>query len=326
LQEEWWCAVEYLCLSVVDRCNLHCGHCRFSKGKSASFEASQTLSDREFLQVASAAVRLGIKKIRISGGEPLVHPNLPGFVSRLTRLPESPEVSLVTNGLLLAEAARELKQAGLARVSIRLDTLRPDRFSAWTGNDGLPRVLAGIEAASDAGLAPRIIVVPIRGVNEDEIVDFARLTLTQPLEVRFTEGPLGGEETILDRRKRSTIAAVREELGRLGILLPVPHRSANGPVRLFRYSASRGTVGVIHGVSRHICGECNRLHISADGRIRCCLLSPPLLDLKPTLRSPSSEKALEEIFRAAAAAKPQPHRLDAVACRRDAWPAPGMGK
>ena len=326
LREDIERVIEYLCLSVSDRCNLSCRHCRFSRANEAPLEADGLLTDEEFLQVAAAAVSLGITKIRISGGEPLVRPNLAAFVGRLARLPGPPEVGLVTNGLLLAEMAGDLKQAGVARVSVRLDTLRPARFAALTGGGELFRVLAGVEAASAARLMPRIIVAPMRGVNDDEIVDFARLTLSHPWEVRFTEGPLAGEGAEHCCRERLPVVAVREELARLGILLPVSLPGARGPVRLFRYSSSRGRVGVIHGVSHHICGACNRLHVSADGRVRCCLLAPPLLDLKPALRGPSREKELAEIFRAAAAAKPRPHRLDDDTCRWDDWPAPGMGK
>ncbi len=309
LQDTFGRTIDYLRLSITDRCNLRCRYCMPEEGVD-SVGHGGILSYEELLRIAAAAVRLGVRKIRVTGGEPLVRKGVVEFIAALAALPGPPEIVLTTNGLLLAELAAPLKAAGLSRINVSLDTLRPERFERITRRPGLERVLAGIAAAEGAGLAPmKINMVPLKGINADEIVDFARLTLEHPWEVRFIEFmPVsGGLDYSADERfPAETILA---ELARLGELLPIPRRGPAGPARLFRYAEGRGRIGVIPAVSQHFCGECNRLRITADGRIRPCLLASDELDIRAALRHGVDGAELEELLRAAATAKPKGHRL-----------------
>ncbi len=195
-------------------------------------------------------------------------------------------------------------------MNVSLDTLREDRFRSITRREGLGRVLEGIHAASAAGLAPvKINMVPIRGVNEDEITEFARLTLRHPWEVRFIEFMPMGEGADFSPEDRVLAPAILEALSRLGVLLPVPREGPAGPARLYHYAGSKGRLGVIPCVSCHFCSECNRLRITADGHIRPCLFSRDEIDLKCALRRGLSRQALENLLRAAIAAKPERHRI-----------------
>jgi cyclic pyranopterin phosphate synthase len=275
-----------------------------------SIPHGEILSYEELLRVAAAAVRLGVRKIRVTGGEPLVRKGIVDFVGQLAALPGHPEIVLTTNGLRLAELAEPLKAAGLSRVNVSLDTLREERFATITRREGLARVLDGLQAAERVGLTPlKVNMVPILGVNEDEIVDFARLTLRHPWEIRFIEYMPVSDNPGFSQEQRFPAQAIMEELSRLGILLPIPRSGPAGPARLFRYSEALGRLGVIPAVSSHFCGECNRLRVTADGRIRPCLFSDEEVDLKEALRVADSDQALDEVIAAAAGAKPEKHRI-----------------
>ncbi len=308
MQDNFGRKIEYLRLSVTDRCNLRCRYCMPEDG-IPEVPHAEILSYEELLRVAAAALRLGVRKIRVTGGEPLVRRGIVDFIRQLAALPGAPEVTLTTNGLRLSGMAADLKAAGLSRVNVSLDTLRAERFSAITRREGLPQVLAALEAADQAGLTPlKINTVPIRGVNEDEIVDFARLTLERPWQVRFIEFmPVSGG---LDYppESRFPAAAILEALADLGPLQPIPRQGPAGPARLFRYAEARGTIGIIPAVSGHFCGDCNRLRLTADGRLRPCLFSVEEIDLKSVLRQGTAAQ-LEEVLLTAVAAKPERHRI-----------------
>ena len=309
MKDSYGRTIEYLRLSVTDRCNLRCRYC-MPEGGVASIPHGEILSYEELLRVARVAAELGVRKIRVTGGEPLVRKGLVGFIAELAALPGKPEIALTTNGLQLAEMAGDLKRAGLARVNVSLDTLREERFAAITRREGLARVLAGLQAAEREGLAPvKINMVPIRGVNADEIVDFARLIFRHPWEIRFIEFmPVSGG---LDYPPESRFSAneILAELSRLGILLPISRQGPVGPARLFHYSGSCGQVGLIPAVSDHFCAECNRLRVTADGRVRPCLFSIEEIDLKPVLRGGGSAKDLAAVLRMAVDGKPERHRI-----------------
>jgi cyclic pyranopterin phosphate synthase len=309
LRDSFGRTIDYLRLSVTDRCNLRCRYCMPEEGV-APLNHGEILSYEELLRVAEAAARLGVRKIRVTGGEPLVRKGIVGFIRRLAALPESPEITLTTNGLGLAEMAPELKAAGLSRINVSLDTLREDRFKGSTRRDGLSKVLAGLEAADRAGLTPlKINMVPIRGVNEDEIADFARLTREHPWEVRFIEFMPVSDGLDYTPENRFSAAAIMEALGREGELIPIPRQGPAGPARLFRYPDGQGRLGVIPAVSDHFCGECNRLRVTADGRIRTCLFSDAEIDLRSALRGESPGVSLEELLRTAVGEKPERHRI-----------------
>jgi len=266
----------------------------------------------ELLRVVAAACRLGIRKIRVTGGEPLVRRGIVGFIGQLSELPERPAITLTTNGLLLAEQAEELKAAGLTRVNVSLDTLRPERFRELTRRSGLEQVLAGIAAAERVGMLPiKLNVIPFTDFNADEIVDFARLTLEHPWDVRFIEFmPISAD---LDYAPGDglPISDVETRLRTLGELQVLPRQEAAGPARMYRLSGAKGRIGLIPAVSGHFCGDCNRLRVMADGRVRGCLFDNQEIDLRPALRSGIDDHALEQLLLAAACAKPERHLINA---------------
>ncbi|MFA5517526.1 MAG: GTP 3',8-cyclase MoaA [Desulfuromonadales bacterium] len=307
--------IDYLRLSVTDRCNLRCRYCMPEEGVPPMAH-EQILSYEELLRVTAVALRLGVKKVRVTGGEPLVRRGIVDFIRQLAALPGAPEVALTTNGLRLAEMADDLKAAGLSRVNISLDTLRPERFAAITRREGLSRVLAALEAAESAGLTPlKLNMVPIRGVNADEIADFARLTLERSWQVRFIEFmPVSGG---LDYPPESRFPAadIQAALATVAPLVALPRSGPAGPARIYRFAGGRGSVGIIPAVSNHFCGECNRLRLTADGRLRPCLFSTEEIDLKAALRQ-LGEGALEQLLLGAVTAKPERHAIGEAGFRQ----------
>ncbi|GAB6083185.1 GTP 3',8-cyclase MoaA [Desulfuromonas carbonis] len=325
MQDLFGRSINYLRLSITDRCNLRCRYCMPADGVPP-LGHDAILSYEELLRVARLAVQLGVRKIRVTGGEPLVRRGVVDFVAALCALPERPEVVLTTNGLLLADYAADLARVGLARVNVSLDTLRPERFREITRREGLERVLAGLAAAEQAGLAPlKLNIVPIRGVNEDEIIDFARLTLRHPWEVRFIEFMPFGQGLDYPADRRLPAPRILEELSRLGLLLPVSRVGNAGPARLYRYADSVGQIGVIPAISGHICSECNRLRLTADGRIRPCLLGDQEIDLRQLLRAGAGDEELCQALLGAVCAKPERHRLGDGGQVRNRRPMTGIG-
>jgi cyclic pyranopterin phosphate synthase len=300
--------INYLRVAVTDRCNLRCTYCMPAEGIPLLRHAD-ILSFEEILRVAAVSVGLGIRKIRITGGEPLARRGLPALVAALAALPGLADLSLTTNGTLLAAAAPALRGAGLRRVNVSLDTLKPDRFRAITLRGDLADVLAGIRAAETAGLMPvKINAVIVRDVNADEVVDFARLTLDRPLEVRFIEFmPLGcGGGWSHDRLVpgEEVLAAI----ARTFPLEPDPSmEAAAGPSRMFRIRSAAGRIGLINPMTEHFCHLCNRLRLTPDGRLRTCLFSESSEDLRSLLRSGAGDPALAECIRAAVSRKPPRH-------------------
>ena len=309
MQDQSGRTIQYLRLSVTDRCNLRCRYCMPEAGVT-HIAHGEILRYEEMLRVAAAACRLGIRKIRVTGGEPLVRRGIVDFIANLVSLPEQPEVVLTTNGLLLAEHAAALKNAGLSRVNISLDTLRPERFLELTRRTGLDRVLAGIHAAEQAGLLPiKLNMVVFRDFNADEIVDFAKLTLEHPWDVRFIEFmPASGDQD--DACSEGLpMDEIRGRLLSIGELQALPRRqNSAGPAEMFRLPQGRGRIGLIPSVSGRFCADCNRLRVMADGRVRGCLFDDQETDLKPALRSDLDDNALEELLLAAACARPEKNR------------------
>lgn len=302
--------LSYLRLSVTDRCNLRCRYCMPEEGV-APLAHGDILSYEELYRLARIACDLGVQKIRVTGGEPLVRKGIVDFIGRLTSLPQQPEVVLTTNGLRLGELARPLKQAGLRRVNVSLDTLRPERFLQITRREGLAEVLDGLQAAVVAGLGPvKINMVPILGVNDDEIVDFARLTLQHPWTVRFIEFMPISSDLDYSADKRITAETIREKIETLGPLQAEQRSKTDGPARLFRLAGGQSPLGIIPAVSNHFCGECNRLRITANGRIRPCLFSKEELDVRSVLRGGGNDEAIAALFVGATGVKPEGHQLD----------------
>lgn len=310
MQDQFGRAIEYLRLSVTDRCNLRCRYCMPEQGVT-HVAHGEVLRYEEMLRVAAAACRLGIRKIRVTGGEPLVRRGIIDFITSLVGLPERPEIVLTTNGLLLAEFAEALKNAGLSRVNVSLDTLKPERFLELTRRPGLDQVLAGIRAAEQVGLLPiKLNMVVFRDFNADEIVDFARLTLDHPWDVRFIEFmPISAD---LDYACSDGLPMdeIRARLLAIGELEALPlQQSSSGPAEMFRLPQSAGRIGLIPSVSGRFCADCNRLRLTADGKVRGCLFDNHETDLKPALRSGLDDQALEDLLQAAACARPEKNRI-----------------
>ena len=274
--------INYLRLSVTDRCNLRCSYC-MPAGGVAKLQHGDLLSYEELHRVASACVASGIEKIRITGGEPLVRKGLVGFLERLSALPGLKELVLTTNATLLAEMALPLRRAGVTRLNISLDSLEPANFARITRGGDLSRVLAGIAAAEQAGFPPvKINMVVMRGVNDHELLDFAALSVDKPYTVRFIEYM----PTLRDEQWDAQSMAGSEILQRIAQrypLLPLVSTEMAGPARNFKIEGAAGAIGIITPVSGHFCDSCNRIRVTATGVVRGCLFSDHGVDLKPLL-------------------------------------------
>jgi cyclic pyranopterin phosphate synthase len=300
--------INYLRISVTDRCNLRCVYCMPVGGVDA-LAHEDILRYEEIDTIARAAAEMGIDKIRLTGGEPLVRAGLPELVRMLAEIKNIDDISLTTNGTMLADYADELKAAGLNRVNISLDTLKPERFPAITRSDAeLGDVLSGIKAARGAGLEPvKLNMVVIPGVNDDEVVDFAQKTIDDDWHVRFIElMPVNGDTKGLQFVAASDMRKTIEKLGQLEPCLP---SVGNGPAKYFKLPKAKGTIGFITPVSEHFCFNCNRLRLTADGKLRPCLLSDYEVDLKTPLRDGADAEGLKKLIEEAVANKPKQHHI-----------------
>ena len=311
--------INYLRISVTDRCNLRCIYCLPPEGVSM-LKHEDILTYEEIATIVKLAARLGISKLRLTGGEPLVRLNLPELVTMLAKIDGIDDISLTTNGILLKDFAAQLKQAGLKRVNVSLDSLKPDKFERITRLGKLSDVLQGIEAAKASGLNPvKINMVVMRGTNDDEIVDFANKTITEGWHVRFIElmpfiadnPPEAHSATDQSKAHSQFVPAseIKERLYILGKMEPFRHIAGNGPADYFRFPRSEGSVGFITPVSQHFCFSCNRLRLTAEGALRPCLLSDREIDLRQPLRSGASPEKLTQIIREAIETKPKEHQL-----------------
>ncbi len=309
LRDKFERVIDYLRISITDRCNLRCVYCMPESGVKL-FERKEILTYEEIIRVAGIAASLGVRKIRITGGEPLTRKNVSFLIASLKAISGIEDISLTTNGVLLEKYARELADSGLNRVNISLDTLRPDRYREITRGGDISPVLKGIDAAEQAGLLPvKINMVPVRHLNDDEIADFARMTLATPRHVRFIEFmPIGSRDLWSDERYIST-DELKKTVEKIGPLNPVRLRKM-GPARYFKFDGASGVVGFISALTHHFCGDCNRLRLTADGRLRPCLFSETEIDLKPALRKQFSDKEIERLLRLAIEVKPEGHNID----------------
>jgi cyclic pyranopterin phosphate synthase len=299
LTDSYGRVVTYLRVSVTERCNLRCFYC-LPRGHAC--ERPDQLSFAELAEIVAAGVRLGIRKIRITGGEPLVRPGLVEFIRTLGQLPGITDLALSTNGTLLAEHAAALADAGIRRVNVSLDSVRPSVFRAISGRADLDRVVKGIVAARAAGLQPiKLNVVVMRGVNDDELPAMLAFGAAHGAQVRFIEYmPLG-----IGQRWASSYVPRAEILDRIGALLASePPRCQPGEAAIYYALRDGGEVGVISPVSCRFCDLCNRLRLTADGRLRPCLTSDGEVDLRHALR-PLSQEQLAAAFRAATAGRPK---------------------
>jgi len=299
--------IRYLRISVTDRCNLRCVYCLPAAGVRWR-PRKDILRFEEIREVVSVGARLGITHVRLTGGEPLVREGVVDCVRMLRAIPQLADLSLTTNGMLLTRYAKALARAGLTRVNISLDTLKPERFHAITRFGAIEDVQAGIDAALDAGLHPvKLNVVVMRGVNDDEIVQLGRLALDRPLHVRFIELMPIGE--YFSRERLVPSEEILARLGALGELLPIDGPPGCGPARAYTWAGARGSVGIIGAVTQAFCARCNRLRLTATGQLRPCLDQESSVDLLQALRPVVDQERLAQLIQAAVAAKPRQHTM-----------------
>ena len=301
--------INYMRISVTDRCDLRCIYCASTTFHDQTHE--NTLRYEEISKIVRAAATLGVTKIRLTGGEPLVRLHLDRLVNMLVNIPGIEEVSMTTNGMLLAKYAAALKAAGLRRVNVSLDSLKPDKFAYITGGGKLKDVLQGIEVANNIGLVPvKINMVVLKGINDDEILDFARETIIDGWNVRyiehmpFTGAKMQGNDLV---SSQEIMSIIRKHFGELE-----PHHSSvgNGPAKYFKLPNSNGTLGFIGAVTECFCANCNRFRLTSDGKLRPCLLDDDEIDIREPLRSGATIKELAEIIQSAATVKQEQHHLN----------------
>ncbi|MBE3585504.1 GTP 3',8-cyclase MoaA [Desulfofundulus thermocisternus] len=310
MEDRYQREINYLRVSVTDRCNLRCRYCMPPQGVSV-VPRREILSLEEITRVVEAATEVGVKKVRLTGGEPLVRRGITELVRKLAGIPEIDDVALTTNGILLAGKAEQLKAAGLCRVNISLDTLKPERFSFITRGGSLEAVWRGIEKSLEIGLHPvKLNAVVVRGFNDDEICDLARLSIKHPLHVRFIELMPFGTAAGYSREGHVPAAEIRSLIEKeLGQLQEVRKLAGSGPARYYRLPGAPGTIGFISAVSDHFCGRCNRLRLTATGALRPCLFSEHEIDLKGPLRRGATRDELAGLIARAIQDKPGWHRL-----------------
>jgi len=299
--------IEYLRISVTDRCNFRCLYCMPVAGLQW-LPKSDILSYEEIAQIVRELAPLGLRRLRITGGEPTLRPDLNLLIEMLSSIRGIEDLSLSTNGVRLAELADSLKAAGLDRVNMSADSLRPDRIRSISRRNLAFDPITAATAAENAGLSPiKINVVVMRGINDDEISDFARLTVEHEWHVRFIELMPVGEMRDLTWDHVVPGAEVLRRLKTIASLEPTPGPPrGNGPARYFQFNGARGTVGLITPMSHTYCDSCNRVRLTADGRLRTCLFGEDEVDLRTPLRE---GLPLEPFFRSALSTKPKEHHL-----------------
>jgi cyclic pyranopterin phosphate synthase len=301
-------------VSITDRCNLRCTYC-MPPDFADWLPGDHLLSVDEMLTVISVAVDNGVRSIRLTGGEPLVRPDVVDIVRRINALPVPPTITLTTNGLRLVELARPLADAGLERVNVSLDTLDRERFNRLTYRDRFNEVIAGIEAAQDAGLHPvKVNTVLMRGINDDEAVPLLRHSIAHGWSLRFIEQMPLDPQGSWDRAVMVTAAEIRELLGEHFTLTPLPGRGS-APAEQFSVDGGPATVGIIASVSKPFCAACDRLRLTADGQIRNCLFARDETDVRSALRDPhlgegERRARIAELLGASVAAKLPGHGIN----------------
>lgn len=303
----------YLRISVVDRCNLRCLYCMPAHG--AGFQPwDELLTYDEIVTLTGYFAELGITKVRLTGGEPLVRKDLAELIFRLREIPEIRELALSTNGVFLKGRARTLRQAGLDRINISLDTLRPDRFCEIARMDRLGEVLEGIEEAIEAGLEPvKLNTVLMRGINEDEILDLVRFAVEKSIELRFIELMPTNGLVSLDYKER--FLSAQEARARIEEVFPlVPFDTYfSSPAQVFSIAGTRARVGFINPLSCVFCSRCNRLRLKANGMLKTCLHGKEDLNLKELVRSGVPKEEIKRRIRETVWARPEQHFLNETA-------------
>lgn len=299
--------IEYLRISVTDKCNLRCVYCMPEEGLPW-LKREQILRYEEIAEIVRVMADQGLRRIRITGGEPLVRRDLPALVRMISAVPQIEDVALSTNAVLLTEMADELRDAGVDRVNVSLDSLRADRIDAISRRAGSAEgIFRGLQAAERAGFAPiKVNCVVMRGRNDDEVADFAAITRERPWHVRFIEVMPTGENLGVSADEFVSSDEILENIARIGDLRPVAGPAGNGPARYYAFDGAAGTVGVITPMSHNYCDRCNRMRLTADGQLRPCLFGHAQTNLRDPLRR---GEPLEPLIRQTLRIKPERHWL-----------------
>ncbi|MGD9078275.1 MAG: GTP 3',8-cyclase MoaA [Desulfobacterales bacterium] len=300
--------LNYLRISITDRCNLQCRYC-VPQDLIPKLSHADILTYEEILRVVRVATRLGISKVRVTGGEPLVRKGVYEFLNELTATEGLKDVSLTTNGVLLKDNLEKIQAAGISRINISLDTLNAAKYHEITGYNEFNRVWQGIEKAHQMGFNPiKLNIVALKGINDDEFVNMARLSFQYPFHIRFIEYmPIGRSDFNPD----SLLLApeIKNRISDLGNLVAVQEAKHDGPARRYKFRDAIGEIGFIPALSQHFCNKCNRLRLTASGQLRPCLLSDHQEDLKEAIREDCSDQQLADIFIKTVRHKPSDHNL-----------------
>jgi len=300
--------INYLRVSITDQCNLRCMYCTpVDIQKVTNIEL---LTYEEILRVVALAVSLGIKKVRLTGGEPLVRRGVLDFIRQLAALPDLEEIRLTTNGVLLPDMIDDLYDAGIRKLNISLDSLQAEKFRQITSLDKFAKVWQGIERAKEMKFeAVKINIVAMRGINDDEIIDFAKLTLNNPYQIRFIEFMPIGPAVEAQKDKFISSAEIIQRISSLGPLTPVERHKLHGPARILRLPKAIGSLGFISPLTNHFCDTCNRLRLTSEGKLRACLLTDQESDLKHVLRNGGSDSEISQLIIDTVKNKPKGHLL-----------------
>ena len=300
--------LNYLRISITDRCNLKCLYC-VPRDQITRLSHDDILTYEEILRLVKIGVKLGITKLRVTGGEPLVRKGVYEFLSELSRIDGLADLSLTTNGVDLKNNLSKINSAGIKRINISLDTLKRKKFHKITGLDLFDQVWQGIEMARDMGFQPiKLNIVALDGINDDELIDMALLSYDNPFHIRFIEYmPIGDSQ--MGNGPLLLAPEIKKRISEIGQLIPVRNSVNDGPAQRYRFEGARGEIGFIHALSHHFCDRCNRLRLTASGKLRPCLLSDHHEDVKDPLRAGSSDAELAEIFLKAVRHKPSDHNL-----------------
>ncbi len=308
-------SISYLRLSLTDRCNLRCMYCVTedeSTGCLTKLDQEELLTYEELLWVVRVAVGMGITKVRLTGGEPLVRRGVLGFIRQLMAIEGLDDVRITTNGVLLAQHARELLDAGVSKVNISLDSLKPQRVHDITGVDCFDAVWRGIETVLSLGYSTvKLNMVAMRHINDDEILEFARMSQRLPLQVRFIEFMPIGASSRWNADTYISTDEIMERIATIGELIPLQKGRNDGPAKVFRLGDdAAGSLGFISPLSHHFCDRCNRLRLTSAGTLRSCLLHDSEVDLRAVLRNQPSDATIQAALVEAIRNKPRGHRLD----------------
>ena len=316
--------INYIRLSITDKCNLQCIYCKPSRNLR-QLERSQILSYEEILRLIRVAVGCGITKVRLTGGDPLVRRDVVSLLRSISQLDGVKDISLTTNGVLLEQMAAGLYEAGLHRINISLDSLNREKYRKITCQDRLDQVWQGIKTASEIGFSPiKINTVVIKGINDDEILNLARLSLTYPFHIRFIEFMPIGNHQLWQEKKFFSCLKIQKIITAYRPLIPSTstghrHSLGDGPAQLFEFEGAPGKIGFISPMSDHFCSTCNRIRLTADGKLRSCLFSSQEMDIKAIMRSGGSDEDLRQLFIKAIENKPvglDYSQFSAVKCSR----------